>query len=333
MASRARLRVGLVGAGSIAQVAELPSLAARSDVELVGLVSRDPERANANLRRWPIDRAYPSIELMLDAARLDALVVLTPKHDHTRFVRAGLEAGIDVFCEKPLASSLDEARAMAQLADDRNRILMVGFNRRYAETYVRAREQFAAEPPRFVVAQKNRAGSEYRATLENAIHMIDLLRWFCGEAVDITAHAIADDPYAEDGLAALIRFDSGSVGVLLAARCAGEWDERLEAYGGKTTVRAIAPDSVAIAKDGATEVVELRPRALGWQQATVALGFSAEIDHFIECVAERRQPLTHGKDAVLTQELTEQVIRAAGLPTTDREAVSGRATSEQESAP
>lgn len=329
MSSANPLRIGLVGAGSIAQVAELPSLAGRPDVQLVGLVSRDPERASANLRRWPIERAYPSLESMLDDARPDALVVLTPKDDHTRFVRAGLEAGIDVFCEKPLASSLPEAREMAGLAVDRGRILMVGFNRRYAETYVRARKRFAAEPPRFVVAQKNRPGSEYRATLENAIHMVDLLRWFCGEAVDVTAHAIAQDPYMEDGLAALIRFDSGAVGVLMAARCAGEWDERLEAYGDNATVRVIAPDSVSSAEDGMTQVIELRPRASGWQQATVALGFAAEIDHFIECVAERKEPLTSGRDAVLTQELTEQVIRLAGLPTTDRQAMPAQSTAQE----
>ena len=329
MPSQNPVRIGLVGAGAIAQVAELPSLAARTDVRLVGLVSRNPERAAANLRRWPIERAYPSLEMMMDEARPDALVVLTPKHDHTPFVRAALEAGIDVFCEKPLASSLAEAQEMARLADDRGRILMVGFNRRYAETYVRARERFTSEAPRFVVAQKNRAGSEYRATLENAIHMVDLLRWFCGEAIDVTAHAIAPDPYVEDGLAALIRFDSGAIGVLVAARCAGEWDERLEAYGDKTTVRVIAPDRVSSAEDGVTQVVELRPRALGWQQATEALGFAAEMDHFINCVRERKEPLTSGRDAVMTQELTEQVISVAGLPTADRQAMAANSTAQE----
>lgn len=317
MAGPDRVRVGLVGAGSIAQVAELPALAARNDVAVVGLVTRSPERAAYNLSRWPIEKAYPTVDEMVAQGNLDALFVLTPKHDHTRFVMAGLEAGLDVFCEKPLASSIDEAASMAQLAERYERVLMVGFNRRYADVYVRAREVFTESAPQFVVAQKNRAGTEYRATLENAIHMVDLLRWFCGEAVTVHAEAIATDPYHEEGLSALMTFDSGARGVLVAARCAGEWDERLEAYGNGSTVRVVAPDSVSITCGGTTQLIETRPRALGWAQATETMGFAAEVDHFLECVTTRRQPRTSGQDAVRTQRLVEKIIRVAGLPSDD----------------
>jgi len=317
--TKAPVRVGLVGGGAIAQVAELPALAARPGVTVAGIVTRRPETAAANLARWPIERAYDSLEAMIDGARLDAVLVLTPKQDHVRFVEVAIAAGLDVFCEKPLATSLAEAQRVADLACERDRILMVGFNRRYAEVYVRARAVFADAPPRLVTAQKNRRGSEYRATLENAIHMVDLLRWFCGEAVEVTAYSIASDPYQEEGAAALIRFDGGSVGVLMAARCAGEWDERLEAYGELTTVRVVAPDSVAIARDGETRLAEIRPRANGWANVTEIAGFGPEIDHFLECIRERREPLTSGQDAVRTQELVERIVRVAGLPTTDAE--------------
>ncbi len=48
----------------------------------------------------------------------------------------------------------------------------------------------------------------------------------------MTAHSAGDDPWQEDGAAAVIRFDSGNTGVLLAARTAGAWNEKLDAYGG-----------------------------------------------------------------------------------------------------
>lgn len=311
------LRVGLVGAGSIAQIAELPALVALSGVQVAGVVTATPESAARNLRRWPIERAYDSVEQMIDGARLDALFVLTPKQDHTRFVEAGLRARLDVFCEKPLSTSLSEAQRLAALADQSGRLLMVGFNRRYAEVYRRARAVFEAGQPSFCVAQKNRRGSEYRATLENAIHMIDLLRWFCGEPESVTAHSVATDAYAEDGTMALIQFESGPVGVLVAARNAGEWDERFDAYGGSTSVRVVAPDSVSISRDGATRLVEMRPLAFGWAQATETMGFAPEVRHFFECVRERRQPLTNGMEAVRTQQLVQRILEAAGLPLTD----------------
>jgi virulence factor len=111
---------------------------------------------------------------------------------------------------------------------------MVDFNRRYAPVYVAGRETFGPTGATFCVAQKNRPGSEYRATFENAIHMVDLLRWYCGgEPVDVTAHSAGDDPWQEDGTTAIVRFDTGNTGVLMA-RTAGAWNEKLDAYGLRT---------------------------------------------------------------------------------------------------
>ncbi len=312
------LRVGLVGAGSIAQVAQLPALAANPDAVIAGVVTATEESARRNLERWPIERAYDSAERMIDEADLDALFVLTPKHDHVRFVEAGMREGLDVFCEKPLASTTEEAQELADLADELDRRLMVGFNRRYAEVYAAAREQFGEEGASFCVAQKNRPGSEYRATLENAIHMIDLLRWFCGEAEEVHAHAQGSDPYQEDGTLALIRFASGAVGALVAARNAGEWDERLDAYGGLCSARVSAPDSVAISKSGETRMIEVRPRAFGWAQVNVTMGFGPSVDHFLKCVRTVQRPFTDGQEATRTQRLADWVLREAGLPLTDR---------------
>lgn len=308
------VRVGLVGAGSIAQVAELPALAANPQAVVAGVVTTSRESTQRNLDRWPIAAGYETVEEMIDQASLNALFVLTPKTDHVRYIETALRSGLDVFCEKPLTTSLADSRRLAAMADEQDRLLMVAFNRRYAEVYSRAREVFADGGLRFCVTQKNRLGSEYRATLENAIHMIDLLRWFCGEAVEVAAHAVAPDLYEEEGAMALIRFDSGAIGTLVAARCAGEWDERLEAYGASRSVRVIAPDIVTVTDQGTTTVTEMRPRAQGWAQVNVTMGFGPEVDHFIECVQTRRRPLTDGHEAVRTQELVEEILRAAGLP-------------------
>ncbi len=312
------IRVGLVGAGSIAQVAELPALAAEPGVTIAGVVTQTVETAESNLARWPIERAYASVEEMIAEAQLDALFVLTPKYAHVRFVELGLSSGLDVFCEKPLATTLADARYVADMADQVGQLLMVAFNRRYAQVYKLARQHFGEDHPQFCVAQKNRTGSEYRATLENAIHMIDLLRWFCGEPEQVTAHSTMPDPYREDGTMALIRFNTGAIGTLVAARTAGEWDERFDAYGDNTSVRVTAPDTVAVSSGGETRLVEMRPRAMGWAQATTTMGFAPEVSHFISCVRERRKPLTDGQEAVRTQELVEEILRQAGLPLEDR---------------
>lgn len=313
------IRVGLVGAGNIAKIAELPALSAEPRVTIAGVVTtHTAEETAERLKRWPIERAYDTAEEMIAEARLDALFVLTPKQMHVVYVEMGLGAGLDVFCEKPPTTSLADARRLAELAKQTGKILMVGFNRRYAEVYAIAHRQLAEGTVRFCVAQKNRPGSEYRATLENAIHMVDLMRWFCGEAEEVSAQAIAQDPFYEEGTMALIRFSSGALGALVAARCAGEWDERLDVYGDLASVRVTAPDSVAIAKGGETRLIEMRPRAMGWAEINKTMGFGPEVNHFIDCIRTREKPLTNIEDALRTQELMYEILRQAHLPLTDK---------------
>ncbi len=311
------LRVGLIGAGAIARLAHLPSLAADPSVTIAGVVTGSTAETDEVLRRWPVSRAYSNAEDLLADAALDALFVLTPKHLHTPFVRLGIAAGVAVYCEKPLASSLDDAETLANAAAAAASPVMVGLNRRFAPAYQQARAALV-NPPRFAVGQKNRVGSEYRATLENGIHMVDLLRWFCGEAVEVTASASAQDCWRESGAAAMIRFDTGAIALLLAARVAGEWDERLDLYGDETTVRVIAPDEVAVVRDGQARTQTMRARAAGFVEVAESAGLAPAVRHFLHCVRTGERPLTDAAEGLKSLRLTLEVCAAAGLPTTDR---------------
>lgn len=308
------LRIGVVGAGNIASIAQLPTLAARDDIELSALVTRreDPQPLT---RRWGFARSYSTMDTMIGQEELDAVFVLTPRSEHVAATRVALEAGIDVFCEKPLATLTADADALADLAEKNRRILMVGFNRRFAPVYEAGRAAFPESGASFCVAQKNRAGSEYRATFENAIHMVDLLRWYCGgEPEHVTAHAAGDDRWQEDGISALIRFDNGHTGVLMAARNAGGWSEKLDAYGDLTSANIIAPDRVSITRESVTTVREMSPEAFGWATATQTFGFAGAVHHFLDRVRDRDQPLTSGAEAAKTQRLLDRILEAAGLP-------------------
>ena len=314
----AQLRVGVVGAGNIATIAQLPTLIGRSDVELRTLVSRR-EDPSTLVRRWGFGGAVRSVEEALET-ELDALFVLSPRSEHVAAVELALAAGIDVFCEKPLATRATDAVRLADLADQNDRVLMVGLNRRFAEVYRAGRQAFADRGATFCVAQKNRDGSEYRATFENSIHMVDLLRWYCGgSAVAVEAHAAGADPWQEDGVMALIRFDSGNTGVLVAARTAGGWEESLHAYGDGTSVHIEAPERISTTVHGVTTSREMRAEAFGWATATRTFGFAGAVEHFLDCVRDRTVPLTSGREAAETQLLLDRILTAAGLPTEEQD--------------
>jgi virulence factor len=116
MNAHARTRVGVVGAGNIATIAQLPTLVQRDDVELAALVLRRADPGPLQ-RRWGFRAVHRTVEDMLGAEDLDAVFVLTPRSEHAHAVEACLRHDVDVFCEKPLAPSSAEAERLADLAD------------------------------------------------------------------------------------------------------------------------------------------------------------------------------------------------------------------------
>ncbi|HEV7276333.1 MAG TPA: Gfo/Idh/MocA family oxidoreductase [Devosiaceae bacterium] len=149
-----KLRVGMVGGGRNAFIGAVHRFAMRLDdeIELVaGALSSDPANAAASAAELglPADRSYADYTSMAaaEAARSDgieAVVIVTPNHLHAPIATAFLEAGIDVICDKPLATSLPEAEALVALAGRVGRKLLVTLNNTGYAMVRQAREMVAA---------------------------------------------------------------------------------------------------------------------------------------------------------------------------------------------
>lgn len=131
-----RLRVGVVGGGASAQIAETHRLAMRFDdaFEIVaGVLSSDPELSLSEGHALGIARSYPNLETMLSSERSrsdrpDIIAIMTPNDVHVAGCIASLDAGYHVICDKPLANSSEEASAIATLAQQKNRLICVTQN-------------------------------------------------------------------------------------------------------------------------------------------------------------------------------------------------------------
>lgn len=133
-----RLRLGMVGGGIGALIGDVHRMAARLDDEwelVAAALSSDPDRARASAAalRLPPERSYADYATMAreEAARpdgIDAVAIVTPNHLHAPAAHAFLDAGIDVICDKPLALSLAEGRAMAEKARAQGRFFAVTYN-------------------------------------------------------------------------------------------------------------------------------------------------------------------------------------------------------------
>jgi virulence factor len=86
--------------------------------------------------------------------------------------------------------------------------------------------------------------------------------------------------------------------VLVAARDAGGWSEKLDAYRDAASANVTAPDWISISRRDGTTAREMSPEAFGWAMVTQTFGFAGAVHHFLDRVRDRGTPLTAGADAV-----------------------------------
>ena len=318
MENAKKVKVGVVGTGAIAKVAHFPVLTSLPDVELTSVFSGHYEKAVSAAERYGIKHACRSFVEFLDTG-LDCAFLLTPKTVRREYLLPMMENGLDIFCEKPLSTSLPECAAIADAASRSGKIIMVGFNRRFAPCNRKMIAAFGDRKPHVVNAVKCREFKEFRGTLENAIHMVDLMRYILGECQEVSAHASFTDPFYEDLCTAQLVFENGGIGMLTASREAGQWREHVEAYGDGITALSEDLDSCRVIYSDHEESVTMTPLYKGWCDTIERIGFKGCIEHFIRCVQTRETPLTSVEDAYKTHELMDRILRSAGLPDLQRE--------------
>ncbi|MFE9203137.1 Gfo/Idh/MocA family protein [Micromonospora sp. NPDC007230] len=230
-------RVGLVGAGGVAQ-RHARVLTGFEDVELVGVtdVARDAAEALAGTYGG---RPFADVAELL-AAGPDAVYVCVPPFAHGPVEEAVIDAGVPMFVEKPVAVDLETAERIAALVERRGLLTAVGHHWRYLHVVAEARQLLADRPARMVsaawldkvppVAWWARCDRSGGPVVEQAAHVLDLVRVLVGEASEVTAYGDGTPPPVEGAdidsvTAATVRFTSGAVGTLAAA-CVLGWKHR-----------------------------------------------------------------------------------------------------------
>jgi predicted dehydrogenase len=134
-----RIRVGMIGGGPGAGIAETHRTAMRLDdkcVLIAGVFSRDSEKSRraARLLRIDLDRVYPDYSVMAEVEskresdRIDVAVIVTRTDSHFEIAKKFLQSGIQVICDKPLCLSLTEAKELKRLAEEKELILCLTHN-------------------------------------------------------------------------------------------------------------------------------------------------------------------------------------------------------------
>ena len=295
------MRIAMVGLGDIAQKAYLPIIATLSDVEVV-LCSRNGAQlarlaARNRIRQFTTDIGE------LASMNIDAAFVHTATESHESVVSRLLSFDINVYVDKPLAYTLREARSMVALAESKNRLLMVGFNRRYAPMY----EPLIDKPSRrVVIMQKNRHAQTdlaRRVVFDDFIHVVDTLRFLApgpieeikvagGNSAGRLDHVVLHLNGPGFNLLGSMNRDSGIAEEILEVMSPGnKW--RVQSLS-KTTHYHAGAESVAAAGD--------------WDTVLWRRGFPQIIQHFVDCVRTNSPARQSAQDALATHALCEQIV-------------------------
>jgi len=225
------LRIGILGASSVAEYAVIEPSTRRTGITVVGLGSRDPAAAADYARRLSIARVTSYDELIADP-HVEAVYVGLPNALHAEWTIRALEAGKSVLCEKPLASNAAEARAMFAAAASQRLLLMEALHWRWhplarmvAETVGAGRLGTIREASaRFLIPGRGEPWaqgfrSKYAlgggAAMDAGAYCLDFLRYVLGEPLGVRwARAVEAARQVDEEMEAELAFAGGAVGRL-----------------------------------------------------------------------------------------------------------------------
>ena len=275
----------------------------------------------------------PSVAELLESG-VDGLVIATGTATHPELIRAGVDAGIPVFCEKPVALNVSAALPVLDYIRENNGVVQIGHQRRFDSGYVEAKRAYQTgelgwiHSLRAVTCDMTPPPVEFLATSgglfrDCSVHDFDILRWLTGrEIVEVYAKGSNNGDPAIGGVGdvdtalALITFDDGTVGTVSASRYNGAGhDVRLEIQGSSGSIMVGLDEKAALssAESGVTfpDGDPHQSFAERFDQA-----YHSEMVAFVELVmGERENPCTP-EDAVAASRVADaaQESLATGLP-------------------
>lgn len=236
-----KIKVGVIGCGSIAKHRHIPEHAANENVEIVAFCDIVEERAQEYADQYNA-KAYTSFEELLKNEEVDAVSVCTPNSLHAPISIAALNAGKHVLCEKPMATSAEEADAMIAAAEKNGKKLMIAHNQRFVASHAKARsiiesgtlgkiysfrtafghggpENWSADGSNSWFFKKELAFIGAMGDL--GVHKTDLLRYLIGEEFTEVAAFVEgsakENSTVDDNAVCILKSESGMIGTLAAS--------------------------------------------------------------------------------------------------------------------
>lgn len=334
------VKFGIIGCGSICRYRHAPELADNKQAEIVAFCDIVPERAEAMVELYG-GKAYTDYKEVIANPDVDAIVVCTPNYLHGPITIEALKAGKHVLCEKPMATSAEEAENMIKAAKESGKFLMIGHNQRLMPPHVKAKEILDsgklgkvltfrtafghAGPEGWCVDkslktwffQKDKAFVGAMGDL--GVHKADLIRWLLGEEItEVGAFVETLDKRYENGelinvddnATCILRSESGIIGNLIASWTYRGGEDNGTILYCENGVMKIGYDpnfQVTIEyRDGTQEFYNVG--AIATNEKQVSSGVS---ELFVDCIVNNRAPEISGEEGYAALKIVLACLKSA----------------------
>ncbi len=309
-----KVNLGIIGLGYIGMIHLRHSLKL-ANAQVVAAADLSP-KALKQAKSYGVKQTYSNYEDLLKDPQVDAVLISLPTHLHLKCMRQAAEAKKAVFLEKPIATNVEEAKEILSLSERNSVKLMLGYPLRFNPAFARLKQDF----DNGLIGDVENAHATYISSgpffhraegyspvpvpdwwfniqytgggvlVDLGCHVINLLRWFFGEIVDIKGffgHRFNMD--FEDSAMCLAKFNSGTVSAINVGWFSQEYLLRVDFLGSVRTVSAthMPPSQISSAYQMLTKGIQTFFEPHLW-----------ELQHFIDCCIEDKVPVSTGLDGL-----------------------------------
>jgi len=333
-----KLGFGVISASNMGK-AHMETIKTLDSAQLRGICDIDKERLNSAAKEFGGVATYTDYREILQRDDIDAIIVATPDQLHAEHTIGSLEAGKHVLCEKPMALTLEDCKAMVDSAEKTGNKLMIGQICRYAPGFMITKRLIDEGEIGELFFVESEYAHDYsripgvggwriepvklrHPIIGGGCHAVDLLRWIAGDPFEVTAYAnrkVLRQWPVDDCTVAIMRFPNDVIGkVFTSVGCKRAYTMRSVFYGDKGTIIADNHSPfITIYKDQYKQGEQLFTRvpdqkiSMNYPVSINSHNIVAEIGEFIDIIKQDLPVLTDGRQGAATVAVCLAAVESA----------------------
>ena len=335
-----RTKVAILGAGFISEIHLESYHRFIPEAEVVAVYARKAEKAKEFAAKHNIGKWYADVDAIINESGCEIVDICLPNYLHADACIKAAKAGKHIIIEKPLAVTLEEADAMIDACKKAGVKLMYAEELCFAPKYERVRHlvKEGAVGEVYMLKQSEKHSGPHTdwfydvnlagggVLMDMGCHAMEWFRWMLGNAKPVSVYASMstvlhkERTKGEDNSIVIIEFENGVTAVAENSWAKhGGMDDRSEVHGTGGVIYAdlfMGNSAISYSKHGYGYAMEKADTTVGWSftvfEEVFNQGYPHELQHFVDCVRNNKEPLVTGEDGRVVLEILYAAYASAG---------------------